>query len=153
MKVLLKSVDIGSKYDDKVYDYWIKGQLNSGQVIEIFDAAPFDLRNYESKTIEALIIATFVQVVYNTDNVDENLTNGTFLGKYNINDKWENIYEGGNKIYESVSEWYGIKTDDGIFLLTLNIGDLNAIKEGEIIFLKIGRYDLLAWRPIERPRF
>ena len=143
MKVLLKSVDIGSKYDDKVYDYWIKGQLISGQVIEIFDAAPFDLRNYESKTIEGLIIATFVQVVYNTDNVDENLTNGTFLGKYNINDKWENIYEGGNKIYESVSEWYGIKTDEGIFLLTLNIGDLNAIKEGEIIFLKIGRHFLM----------
>jgi len=153
MKVLLKSVDIGSKYDDKVFDYWIKGQLISGRVIEIFDAAPFNLGKYVSKTIEALILASFVQVIYITDNVDDNLIKGTFLGKYNIDDKWENIYEGGNEIYESVSEWYAIKTDDGIFLFTLNIGDLNAIKEGEIIFLKIGRYDLLAWRPIERPRF
>ncbi|MFX1340713.1 MAG: hypothetical protein ACFFDK_19035 [Promethearchaeota archaeon] len=149
MKVLLKNVDIGSEYDDKVYDYWIVGQLNSGKQIEIFDAAPFDLRKYESKTIECLIVATFVEVVYNSDNVDEIIINGTFLGKYSLDDKWENISEGGNKIYELVSEWYAIKTDDGIFLLTLSKKELNSMKEGDIIFLKVGRYDLLAWYPID----
>ncbi len=149
MKVLIKEVNPGTEYQGNISDYWIIVQLDSGQNIELFDATPYDLRNKINQTLECLIIATFVEIFDEPDQINKSLLTGKFLGKYVISDKWKNVFEGGNRIYKLNSEWYAIYSDDGVFLVTFSNKDIKSLKEGDKVNLTVGRYDLVAWNPIK----
>ena len=38
-------------------DFWIQAQFENGDIIEIFDLDPLDLRGYEGKYLDCLILA------------------------------------------------------------------------------------------------
>jgi hypothetical protein len=149
MKALIKEVNPGTVYQDKISDYWIKVQLTNGQNIEIFDATPYDLRNKINQSIECLVIATFIDIVNEPNQIKKPLLNGKFLGKYDISSKWENIFEGGNKVYKLASEWYAVDSEGSIFLVTLSNEDIKSLRKGDDINMVVGRYDLVAWYSIE----
>jgi hypothetical protein len=151
MKILIRKVTPGTIYDGKVSDFWIKGQLIDGQTIEIFDATPYDLREMEDQTLDCLLISCFTEIV-NKSNQNENkevILEGTYLGPHDISNKWKNVFEGGNRIYKLASKFYGINSENGILLATLDKNQIESLNEGDNLRMRVGRYDLVAWLPIE----
>ena len=153
IKVLIKKVGKGgvSEKTDKIYSFWIIGQLDSGKKIRIKDRWPFDLRKLESKKVECLLIAAFISNINKISEKDEiDIANpvikGRYLGEYEIPSKWLRC-EG----YQIISGFHAVKSIDGIFLIDPSDFEHQqiSINSGEKIIFKAGSIDLDAWLPIE----
>ena len=149
MEVLITDVDIGTRYKEKIYDYWIIGRIKSGLDIKIFDAKPFNISDQIHNTILCLIVATFVKIIKSEEKSKGTNFYGVLHKSYNIPKVWYNSNIWDTKLYNLKSNWTVIKHIDGIFLTTLNDEEINNIKDGDSIQFQVGRFDLLAWCPIE----
>jgi hypothetical protein len=138
MKVFIKKVENGAEYEDKVYDFWVSVQLSSGKEIKVFDFVPFDLRNNILQHSECLLVAGFLESSGNSQK-DSTIIKG-FLIDYNIKSKdWRNVRE--DIINES---WFGLQTEDGIYLINPEEIRSEKVKLGEILEYIVGRFDLVA---------
>lgn len=148
IKVLIKNVEIGAEYENKICDFWITGQLESGKIIKIFDNKIFDLRDYINQKVEFLLVACFAHIInFKSDSeiifMESSVIRGKFIKKYLIPSKWK-------KTNFSIS-YSAISTEDGILLLGMStIDELKkaSIKENEDIILDVGRFDLKDWNQI-----
>jgi len=137
MEILIKKVNVGAKYQGKIYDYFIEGQLKSNKRIQIHDSKAFDLRKYIGKEIEGLIMAisfNFIET-YGKKTSDDTIS-GYFIKDYIITSNWSN-YKNQKRM--------ALKTEDGIFLLDSGEFDLSDIHpgEGSYLSLKVLRFVLL----------
>lgn len=148
MKIKFEKVDCGATYQGKTYDFWINGKTESGLKVVLY-VDGFDLREYEGKVVDCLILAFMAQDI---NSIDENETHdlhhpiikGKYLGSYKIPDEWLKCEK--DLLLEA---YYGIQTQEGIYLIELIDIEGLSIKKGEDIIFTVGRLDLLAWLPIE----
>jgi hypothetical protein len=149
MKVMIKEIRIGSKYQERVYDYWITGQLQSGKIIKVFDYN-YDLRDFIGKNVECLIFTPLASISKQTKGKPKkNVVKGYIINNHKINEKWQNFYNREHDIYDLKKEYISIKTEDGYFPTNLKAEDIKNIDASKEIYFKVGRYDLIAWHPIE----
>ncbi len=147
MRVYLKSVHIGSYYDetDTIGDFEIEGQLQSGKVIQIFDHHKYDLREFKKKEVECLLWAmikrnTVYKTEKETNELDPTVIFGNFIKNYEIPLKW--------KRFQKKEEISAIETADGFFLFDYDEIRLPIDAETKKLGLKVIRFDLLDWMPI-----
>ena len=146
----------GAEYEEKIANFWITGKLKSGILIKIFDIERFDLRNYINQEVECLLSAFLVDVKHSKSEAPSkdsitNTINGIYLSNYQVPIKWKEY----DKFYLENS--IAIKTIDGVFLLEsadfkkISLRERKEIKlkDGEEISLYVGRFDLVAWYPID----
>lgn len=149
MKVLIKEIRIGAKYQERIYDYWITGQLQSGKIIKIFNYN-YDLRGFIGKKVECLIFTPFASISKQTrGKPKKNVIKGYIIKIHNINEKWQKNYVKEHGIYDLKREYHAVKTVDGYFLANLTEGDIKGIDVNKEIYFKVGRYDLIAWYLID----
>jgi len=144
IEIKVKSIRIGAMYNEKTYNYWIIGQLNSKKQIKIFDLFGYDLKNYINHKVNCSIQATMLDNINKKININDPFVKGDFLQKISIPSNWIKL----DKAIRD-SNWYGVQNNDGIFYInTSELQDLN-LKKGDTIEFNVGRFDLLAWNPIE----
>lgn len=149
MKVMIKEIRTGAKYQERIYDYWITGQLQSGNVIKIFDYN-YDLRDYIGKYVECLIFTPLASISEQIrGKPKKNVIKGYLIKNHKIKEKWQKYYEKEHGIYDLKKEYIAIKTVDGFFPTNLTADDIEEIDASKEIYFKVGRYDLIAWHPIE----
>lgn len=144
MIVLFKKVNQGATYQEKIYDYWIHGQTESGLKVVLYDSR-FDLREHEGKVVNCLILAFMAQDINSIKENEESdpyhpIIKGTFEGDYNVSSKWKN--------YKKVDR-YAVSTNDGIMLISKNDLENIDLNIGDEIIFTVGRLDLLDWIPIK----
>ena len=44
MEIIIKKVENGAEYEDRIFDFWIEAETQSGKKLRIFDSLTFDLR-------------------------------------------------------------------------------------------------------------
>jgi len=143
MKVLIKDVKIGAKYEGKIYDFFILGQLKSGLQIRIFDLFGYDLRQYINLKVNCSIQAIIIENINNNININNPFVKGIFVQQISIPLSWIKI---NSEIRDS--NWYGVQNNDGIYFINpSDLQNLN-LKKGDIVEFNVGRFDLLAWHPI-----
>lgn len=135
LEIHIETVENGAVYQNKIYDFWIIGSLKDGQSVKIFDSVPFKLNKHARKKLNLLVLAQFIQLesIAQKTNIS-----GEFIGKYTIPHAI-GVYQNG--IYQK--EWMGLKNENGIFLLNPTEFSEFAIKQGEIIHIRVGRFDLV----------
>lgn len=143
MKILIKDVKIGAKYEDKIYDYFIFGQLKNGLEIKIFDLNAYDLRKFKNHIVECLIQAFIIKNVNSiTDGIHTRIK-GKFLEYYIPSNDW---IKNNNKINNK--NWFGVQINGDVLLVNPNeFKDILLEKDEELSF-DVVRFDLLAWHPI-----
>jgi len=70
-------------------DYWVLSELDNGEIIEIFDLIPIDLRGYEGKYLDCLIEACVGEIEEDTRFI----IRGKFIQEYFLPSKWKVIYD------------------------------------------------------------
>lgn len=145
MKIYIDEVNLGSTYMETTYDYRIYGKTESGLKMIIFDDK-FDLRNYQGKTIECLIIAILPQEIDKETDPRHPKIDGIFIGKYAIPKKWEPCEKQNDFLYNV--ERNAVETKDGIIIIDTD-EYVNSLNKGDHITFTVGRLDLMAWLPIE----
>ena len=149
MKVLINEVNPGTVYKGKISDYWISGILENGKEIEIFDFIPYDLRKYVNMKVECLIIPLIADINTSIKDIKDTNLIGTYLGKYTIPSKWKKKRRSWYFKLILKKELVAIKTYDGVFIISSDYIKNFNIKKGDELYLKVGRYDLVAWHQIE----
>lgn len=137
MKILIKDIQNGAEYEDKVFDFWLRVQLHNGREIKVFDFVPFDMRNYVMQHSECLILAGFLE----SPNSSKEYTTikGTLINYDVILEEWSNIRDDIKH-----QNWFGVQTDDGVFLINPCELSKAKVKLGEMIEYSVGRFDLVA---------
>ncbi|MFX1410793.1 MAG: hypothetical protein ACFFA6_10590 [Promethearchaeota archaeon] len=147
MKVLIEKVH--QKYEDgNCYESWIQAQLASNHKIKIFDPDCLIPKDYESKIIECMILLMiWEEAPYFTE------LHGIYLGKYKISSIEREKYKVPNYLNDlSIDKknyfenLYAFQTKDGVFFVEK---DRLKGKEGEEIEIKVFRFDIFAWLPIQ----
>jgi hypothetical protein len=144
MKLLIEKVLPGSSYQGKIYDYGIKGKTESGMELRISDWKKFNLKKYEGKIVNCLILAFMAQDINNIEKDQSHdpfhpVLEGTYLGSYKIPEKWREINED-----LLLDPYHAVETVDG--LLIIDPDELNAEKDEKIVFT-VGRLDLKSYIP------
>lgn len=136
MKFCVETVEIGASYEETVYDFWVTGKLESGQLIKIFDMVPFDLRDNIGKTVNGLILAGFIKMgVENEEGVE---IAGNFLKEYEIPKKVIRLRQ---DVYKK--KWLGFQTNDGFLILNPAEFEEVDLEYGEEVRINVGRFDLV----------
>ncbi|MFX1268436.1 MAG: hypothetical protein ACFFAK_10800 [Promethearchaeota archaeon] len=138
MIVKILKVSRGTPSGSKIMDFWVDGQLKNGEIIEIFDLDPFDLRGYEGKYLDCLILANVG--VFDKDDIIF-LIRGKYIKSYELPLKWKGVHD-------PIDNWSAVKTENGIFLLDPGIIDFKD-KDGQIIEFDGIRLDLIAFLPLD----
>jgi hypothetical protein len=140
-----------SERTGKVFNFWIIGRLDSGKTIKIQDRLPFNLRKYEDKKVDCLLIATFIHhinMISEKDEIDiaHPVIKGEYIGEYEIPSKWLNCSG-----YKIISGYHAVKSIDGIFLIDPSDFERQEVifNSGNEIIFKAGSIELDAWLPIE----
>jgi hypothetical protein len=141
MNILVKDVDIGAEYENIIYDFWINALLASGKHIKIFDFKSFDVRKYIGTKIDAVILAGFLENISINTTTNSTEFFGEFVGEYEIPAWFTNLRED-----VKYKKWLGIKTQDGIFLLSPNEIETVPVVVGENLRFNVGRFDLLGFK-------
>lgn len=136
MEFYVRDIEIGASYEGTVYDFWVTGKLESGQLIKIFDLVPFDLRNDIGKTVNILLLAGFIKIGVKSGEGREIV--GKFLKEYEIPKKVIRLREDINQ-----RKWHGFQTNDGILLLNPAEFEKFNLKHGDEARINVGRFDLI----------
>ncbi|MFW9879415.1 MAG: hypothetical protein ACFFG0_40580 [Candidatus Thorarchaeota archaeon] len=150
MRILIKEVNIGtfSPRTNKIFDFWIYGQLENGAIIKIFDLHCYDLRGYENQKIESIIYTYGINQISQNDDITldkygDPIFQGQYIGKYKIDKKW-------NKFFDLDSDlFYAIKVDNICFLISEETVDREELTLNVPFYFSPVRLDLLAWLPIK----
>lgn len=137
MIVKILKVSRGTPLGSKVMDFWIRAQLKNGDIIEIFDLDPLDLRGYEGKYLDCLILA-------NVGDIDKDsilIIRGKYIKNYELPLKWK-------RVHDPVENYSAVETENGIFLLDPGIIEFKD-KDGQIIEFEGFRLDLIAYLPLD----
>jgi len=134
------NVEIGAKYQGKIYDYWILGKLNSKKQIKIFDLFGYDLRNQINRKVECAIQPCILYNETTKINLNKPYIKGIFVHKVFIPSNWIRCEKTVGE-----SNWYGVQNEDGIFFIHVNDLQVLNLKKGDFIEFNVGRFDLLAW--------
>ena len=138
MLVKILKINIGTRsIGPKVIDFWIHAQLENGEIIEIFDLDPLDLRGYEGKHLDCLILA-------NVGDIDKDsilIIRGKYIKNYVPPLKWKSVHD-------PVENYSAVETENGIFLLDPGIIEFKD-KDGQIIEFDGFRLDLLAYLSLD----
>ena len=149
MKILIKEIRVGTEYQEEIYDFWITGQLQSGKIIKIFDYN-YDLRDFIDKKVECLIFTPLASISKQIrGRPGKNVVKGYIIKNHKIKEKWQKVYNKEHDIYDLKKEYNAIKTEDGYFPTNITENDIKDIDINKEIYFKVGRYDLIAWYPIE----
>lgn len=146
MKVLFEKVNLGATYQGTTYDFRIYIKTESGLELILFDPG-FDLRKYEGKEMDCLILAFYVSIMnaeeYKKKSYDirHPFLKGEFIENYKIQKKWHKF----SKAYEEF-DYPAVKTDDGIMPIEFcSEKDKDNLKEGDFFTFTVGRLDLCGW--------
>lgn len=136
MKLLIEEVQIGAEYEGMVYDFWITGRLKNGRLLKVFDFIPFDLRSYQGKEVEVMIIAGFLRSEVDFENTETVIT-GEVIDEYCLPLL--------NKVRSDMSQkkWFALKTKEGMFLLNPSEFENKPLSIGTKVSFNVGRFDLV----------
>ncbi len=143
---MIKNIKVFTRdpYSKKIYQYLVKGQLESGLQVELFDynRFGFDLTNYENKEIECLI---YIMHILNPKSPDVKIR-----GKY-IKDCPNDLIKEWSKFNTDLNlkGYSALKTQDGFFLINHLKLNNYIIDSEDNLTIDIARFDLFAWHPIE----
>jgi len=139
MELIVKKVENGAEYEGKIFDFWVEAETRSKKNLKIFDSLTFDLRGKEFTKINVLLLAGFI--------ASEGLENSSFQKLYGevITEVEFNISAWAKKRNDIFQKkWLGLKSEDGMYLLSPAEIEEKGIKIGQSIELNIGRIDLVA---------
>jgi hypothetical protein len=127
MRGLIESVEIGTYYEGRIYDFWINILLKSGRKIKIFDYELHDLRKYVGKEIQLIVSAFMI------GDINQRLDNAKmyFLGKCT---QREVPFPNFQFIY--------FETADCKFLVDPDEFSEQQFKKEEVYSFTVGRFDL-----------
>jgi hypothetical protein len=138
MEILVKKVENGAEYEDRMFDFWVEVQTQNGKELRIFDSLTFDLRGMESTKINVLLLAGFIAEEGVANNNFQKL-HGQVVNQEELNQTW---IKKKNDIFQK--SWLGLKCDEGIYLLSPKEMEEKGLKVGQIVDLNVGRIDLIA---------
>ncbi|WP_196601641.1 hypothetical protein [Pectinatus frisingensis] len=138
VEINVKDVEIGASYEGEIYDFWVKGELVSGQLIKIFDCIPFNLSNCVGKSLDVLLLAGFIKLGIKREETHKTTISGNFIREYEIP---RNIVKIRKDVYQK--KWFGFQNNDGIFLLDPAEFENIDLKYGEGVSINVGRFDLI----------
>jgi len=153
--VKILKVEIGAYYQGKIYDYWIHGQLSNGKRIKIFDHIPYDLRRYEGEEVSLLVQASIIsEFNLNNHSIKEELGKkeylkefkGKYLGLSPLPKEWEKHVDSSSFHENLKGNWHFLKFGEEIFIISPREFNNEDIKKDEELYIRVGRYDLIAWR-------
>ncbi len=153
LKVLIKKVG-KSTFDpetDEISNFWILGQLQNRREIKIYDNLPFDLRDIEEQEIECLLFMTLSGIPVDStteDKLETPILKGSYLGKYEISDKWR-IPEYINWKYDHIKDFHAIQVENDVFIVSPSDIEYYSLKKGEEFTFQAIEFELLAWNPIK----
>ncbi len=143
MKILIKDVKIGAKYEDKIYDYVIFGQLKNGLEIKIFDLSGYDLRKFKNQMVECLIQAFILKNINSLPDGIHTRIKGKLIEYHIPSNHWSR-----DNFKLKNEDWFGVQINGDVLLVNPNeFKDILSEKNEEVSF-DVVRFDLLAWHPI-----
>lgn len=159
MKVFLERVNIGTESEGVIYEFFIHCRLNNDQIIYIHDdAAKFDLRNFENRVVEILLVAHNISPKTtpwkpDTQLIDRELKviEGIYLASYVLPNEWhDSKYFHNERSYKywHQHDLHAIKTENGIFLITIENAEKLTIEKGEKKYFYVDSFYMIAWHPI-----
>lgn len=137
MKIFVEDVENGAEYEDTIYDYWVTALLVNGQRIELFDFVPFDLKKKKGETIEVLVLAGFPTNISDSAT-GESQVSGEYLGEIVLPNHFTKFANDADQ-----RKWLGIKTDNGVFLLSPSEMEQASLRIGGHLQFDAGRFDLI----------
>lgn len=138
MSVNVVNVEIGAKYQERIYDFWIIGKLKNGNVIKIFDFIPLNLTKYIGKNINLLITGFLIEEHKKVNDI-ENTFSGIISEEYKI--PLDVINKSNNMI--QVKKMIKFQTDMGTILLNPSELKNMTYQFNKQVNLTIGRFDLI----------
>ena len=137
MECLVNKVEIGASYEEKIFDFWVDFQFKNGKTIKAFDYKPFDLRNFEGKTISVLLLAGYITNKETGQEIKGTITDEIFLEK----EDWSDCFGGLTE-----TKMYRFCTEHGTFLISKSEMDEDAINTGSELTLRFARIDIVAYK-------
>lgn len=144
MKVKLIKVDT-NEFEGRTFESFIQGMFLSGNQIKIYDSHFFNLKPFEGKIIDCIIGIYYTQILLKSQNNDPKVIWGKLLRQFDYSVDYPDLY---SKLMQRLGYVYGLEAEDGIFDITDSIVDQLNLKEGEMIGIKVGRFDLMDWKPL-----
>ena len=139
MEIIVKKVENGAEYEGRIFDFWVETETQNGKALRIFDSLTFDLRGKESTKIKVLLLAGFIAKEGVANNKFQKL-HGQVVTQVELSQTtWT---KKKNDIFQK--SWLGLKSDEGMYLLSLDEVEERGIKVGQIVDLNVGRIDLVA---------
>ena len=135
VKVKVIEVYPGAEYENRVYDYWVKCELQNGETILLFDYGALDLRGKVNKSVNCIIRFGFVSTP--GDESCTEIVRGKVLAQVEL----PSLYGIGD--FTLSRDWIGLETVNGVFLI--EAGELPKIVEGSSATVCVGRYYLLGY--------
>ena len=105
-----------------------------------FDFKSFDVRKYTGTKIDAVILAGFLENISINTTTNSTEFFGKYVGEYEIPAWLTNLREDVKH-----KKWLGIKTQDGIFLLSPDEIETVPVEVGGNFGFNVGRFDLLGF--------
>ncbi|WNQ12228.1 hypothetical protein MJA45_04030 [Paenibacillus aurantius] len=133
MLLFIENVEVGSEYEDTIFNYWITARMKDGTIVKIFDYSCLNLISKVAFYVESILFANLSPPGYEMTKVT-----GKYIGKLEIKD-WQQIAEDRDlgKQYDAV------ETSSGIILFHVN-DTKKEFLEGDNIQLNVIRFDLIA---------
>jgi hypothetical protein len=135
MRLFIEKVEVGAKYEGKIYDYWIYARTDEGKRIKIFDDNCFNLTSKISSYVDALLYILGTS----DNNIEESIT-GVYEGEIPVN-SWVNLDSGMNRNIK----YSALRTKSGIYLFDYE-ESMSKNNLGERVSIGVLRYDLVAYQ-------
>lgn len=131
LEILINDIEIGAKYGDTIFDYWISASLKNKKNIQIFDSKPMDLREFKGQSVTCLI------ELYGIEPVESDFVELEYLG---LNEQFNfcnlNIDAGVYHEFKNSTGVYFAKENEVIGII---------LEVGKTYLFKINRFDLVAF--------
>lgn len=144
MRILIKRVTTREYNIDTI------GQFKNGIEFKILDRISFGIDKMVGEEIECLLLAKLFRFPKAAElKPTFPLLEGTYIGEYDIPDKWKI-----GSLFELDPNWdeytyHGIKTDLGVFVIRSTNLNHYDVKVGELFKFRVIDFELMAWESIE----